>query len=712
MTTDLDAILGYVAALKDLDTSAVEPMTHAVPFDCPERPDQVGTSLPIDEALANAPRREASFFQVPRIIAPSAGGRPPPEAPARKSRESPVSMSTARPVDRGDRRWRARGQAARARRHGGVPRPHRAARRCAELLRAGRRRRRAPPRRRGRRRRRGRARSGRARGRADRHQGHLRHARSSRRRARRRSCAGSCRRSSRRSRSAWPTPARCRSASSTWTSSRWARRTRTARAVRCATPGRWRTCPADRRAARRLRSRRRCARARPAPTPADRSASRRRSAASPGMKPTYGRVSRYGVIAFASSLDHPGPFGRSVEDVAALLEVMAGADPLDATSIPAPVGRYREACRAGKDGLQGVRLGIPDEYFQPGMDAEVEAAVRAALDELGARGREAGAGLAAAHQVRHRDLLPHLHRRSVVEPGALRRRALRPSHEAIRARSRSSTRARAARVSGSSPSGASCSARTCCAPATTRRTTARRCACGRKIADDFTAAFTKCDAIVTPTSPIPAFRFGERMGDPLQMYLADVLTVAPNLAGVPALAQRCGFTQERAADRPADHRAGAGRGGVLPRRRRLRGAHGVAPRGCRPTPSHGEGGVMSVDKYEVVIGLEVHAQLSTQSKIFSWSSAAFGAEPNTHDRSGLPGHAGHAAGAEPRGGRVGGAPRAGGGLHDPPALPLRAQALLLSGPAQGLSDLAVRRADLRGRRDHVPPARRARGRCA
>jgi aspartyl-tRNA(Asn)/glutamyl-tRNA(Gln) amidotransferase subunit C len=76
MTSDLDAILGYVAALKDLDTSAVEPMTHAVPFDCPERPDQVGTSLPIDEALQNAPRREASFFQVPRIV-PSVGGLPP-----------------------------------------------------------------------------------------------------------------------------------------------------------------------------------------------------------------------------------------------------------------------------------------------------------------------------------------------------------------------------------------------------------------------------------------------------------------------------------------------------------------------------------------------------------------------------------------------------------------------------------------------------------
>src|SRR4051812_41924714 len=105
-----------------------------------------------------------------------------------------------------------------------------------------------------------------------------------------------------------------------------------------------------------------------------------------GIKPTYGRVSRYGVVAFASSLDHPGPFARTVEDTAALLEVMAGADPLDATSIPQPVGAYVKAARAGKEGLAGVRVGVPDEYFGAGMDSEVEAAVRAALDELGRAG--------------------------------------------------------------------------------------------------------------------------------------------------------------------------------------------------------------------------------------------------------------------------------------------------------------------------------------
>ena len=151
-----------------------------------------------------------------------------------------------------------------------------------------------------------------------------------------------------------------------------------------------------------------------------------------GMKPTYGRVSRYGVIAFASSLDHPGPFGRTVEDTAALLEVMAGADPLDATSIPAPVGAYRQAARAGRQSgspLKGVRLGMPAEYFQPGMDAEVEAAVRAAIEELGKAGATVVPVSLPQHQVRDRDLLPHLHGRSVVEPGPLRRRQVRLPHQ-------------------------------------------------------------------------------------------------------------------------------------------------------------------------------------------------------------------------------------------------------------------------------------------
>jgi aspartyl-tRNA(Asn)/glutamyl-tRNA(Gln) amidotransferase subunit A len=264
-----------------------------------------------------------------------------------------------------------------------------------------------------------------------------------------------------------------------------------------------------------------------------------------GMKPTYGRVSRYGVIAFASSLDHPGPFGRTVEDSAALLEVMAGHDPLDATSIPQPVGAYRKATQAGREGqtpLAGVRLGVPTEYFQPGMDADVEAAVRAALDELARAGAkivpislphtkyaiatyylictaEASSNLARYDGVKygHRAAdvrsLEELYTRSRGEGfGTEPKRRIMLGAYVLRAGYYEAYYGKALRVR-------------------------------RKIADDFSAAFSECDAIVTPTSPVPAFKFGERMGDPLQMYLADVLTVAPDLAGVPALSQPCGFTK-------------------------------------------------------------------------------------------------------------------------------------------------------------------------
>jgi aspartyl-tRNA(Asn)/glutamyl-tRNA(Gln) amidotransferase subunit A len=264
-----------------------------------------------------------------------------------------------------------------------------------------------------------------------------------------------------------------------------------------------------------------------------------------GMKPTYGRVSRYGVIAFASSLDHPGPFGRTVEDAAALLEAMAGADEHDATSIPAPIGAYRAAARAGADGpepLKGVRLGVPAEYFQPGMDGEVEAAVRAAIDELARAGArivnvslpntkyaiatyylictaEASSNLARYDGVRHGYRTPDA--RSLEEMfmktrgegfGTEPKRRIMLGAYVLRAGYYEAYYGKALRAR-------------------------------RKIADDFTAAFASCDAIVTPTSPVPAFKFGERMGDPLQMYLADVLTVGPDLAGIPALSQPCGFTK-------------------------------------------------------------------------------------------------------------------------------------------------------------------------
>jgi aspartyl-tRNA(Asn)/glutamyl-tRNA(Gln) amidotransferase subunit A len=258
-----------------------------------------------------------------------------------------------------------------------------------------------------------------------------------------------------------------------------------------------------------------------------------------GIKPTYGRVSRHGVIAFASSLDHPGPFGRTVEDVAALLEVIAGPDPLDATSIPSPPGRYREACAAG---LAGMKVGVPEEYFAAGMDPEVEASVRAALDELGRAGAtlvpvslphtpyavptyylictaEASSNLARYDGIRYGKRadgaasLEEMYTRTRGEGfGAEPKRRIILGTYVLRAGYYEAYYGKALRVR-------------------------------RKIADDFRAAFTRCDVLATPTSPIPAFKLGERMDDPLQMYLADIYTVAPALAGVPALSQCCGFTR-------------------------------------------------------------------------------------------------------------------------------------------------------------------------
>ena len=262
-----------------------------------------------------------------------------------------------------------------------------------------------------------------------------------------------------------------------------------------------------------------------------------------GIKPTYGRVSRYGVVAFASSLDHPGPFGRSADDVAALLEVMAGADPLDATSIPAPVGAYRKAVQAGRaGGLGGVRIGIPDEYFQPGMDADVEAAVRAALDELG----RAGATLlpVSLPHTKYAIATYYLICTAEASSNLARYDGVKYGHRAADVRSLEELYARTRGEGfGLEPKRRIMLGTYVLRAGYYEAYYGKALRVRRKVADDFAAAFTRCDAIVTPTSPVPAFRFGERMGDPLQMYLADVLTVAANLAGIPALSQCCGFTR-------------------------------------------------------------------------------------------------------------------------------------------------------------------------
>jgi aspartyl-tRNA(Asn)/glutamyl-tRNA(Gln) amidotransferase subunit A len=258
-----------------------------------------------------------------------------------------------------------------------------------------------------------------------------------------------------------------------------------------------------------------------------------------GVKPTYGRVSRYGVIAFASSLDHPGPFGRTVEDAAALLEVIAGHDPMDATSIPQPVGRYREACKAG---LSGMRVGVPKEYFQSGMDPEIEAAVKAALDELGRAGAKlvpvslphTEYAIATYYLICTAEASSNLARYDGVRYG--HRTAEASSLEELYAKTRGEG-------FGNEPKRRIVLGTYVLRAGYYEAYYGKALRVRRLIADDFTAAFSQCDVLVTPTSPTPAFKLGERAADPLQMYLADIYTVAPPLAGVPALSQCCGFTR-------------------------------------------------------------------------------------------------------------------------------------------------------------------------
>ncbi len=141
-----------------------------------------------------------------------------------------------------------------------------------------------------------------------------------------------------------------------------------------------------------------------------------------GLKPTYGRVSRYGLIAFGSSLDQIGPFARTVEDAAIMLEAIAGADPHDATSSPLPVPSYRDSFRSD---LKGVRIGLAQEYNVEGMEPGVKAAVDSAVDATRCAGRGSRAGLLAAHEIRPADLLHHRSSRSKRKSLPLRRRQIR-----------------------------------------------------------------------------------------------------------------------------------------------------------------------------------------------------------------------------------------------------------------------------------------------
>jgi aspartyl-tRNA(Asn)/glutamyl-tRNA(Gln) amidotransferase subunit A len=256
-----------------------------------------------------------------------------------------------------------------------------------------------------------------------------------------------------------------------------------------------------------------------------------------GLKPTYGRVSRYGLVAFASSLDQIGPFTKDVADCALLLRVIAGHDRNDSTSVPQPVPDY--AGSLGR-GVKGLRIGLPKEYFIEGMDRAVETAVRAAikkLEELGAEivdislphtdyavavyylvaTAEASANLARFDGVRYGLRVPgedvidmYGKTRGAGFGPEVKRRILLGTY-ALSAGYYDAYYLRAQKV----------------------RTLIRR---------DFESAFEKCDAIVTPTSPEVAFKAGAKMDDPLKMYLCDIFTISVNLAGICGVSVPCGST--------------------------------------------------------------------------------------------------------------------------------------------------------------------------
>ena len=260
-----------------------------------------------------------------------------------------------------------------------------------------------------------------------------------------------------------------------------------------------------------------------------------------GLMPTYGRVSRYGLIAFASSLDHIGPLARTVKDAATVLRTIAGRDPMDSTSADVPVPDYVAELEKP---IRGLKIGVAKEYFGEGLDNEVRNAVEAAIEKLRSLGceivpvslphteyaiptyyivatAEASSNLARfdgvryGYRARNARALSDMYRRSRDEGfGAEVKRRIMLGTYALSAGYYDAYYLKAQKV----------------------RTLLTR---------DFDQAFKKVDAIVTPTSPTAAFKLGEKVDDPLAMYLADIYTVTADLAGIPGISIPCGETHEK-----------------------------------------------------------------------------------------------------------------------------------------------------------------------
>jgi aspartyl-tRNA(Asn)/glutamyl-tRNA(Gln) amidotransferase subunit A len=257
-----------------------------------------------------------------------------------------------------------------------------------------------------------------------------------------------------------------------------------------------------------------------------------------GLKPTYGRVSRFGLIAFASSLDQIGPFARSVEDAALMLNAIAGKDPNDSTSVTGDVPDFRARLRAD---LKGVRIGIAREYSVSGMEAGVSEAVKASIAQLEALGAElveislphTEYALATYYITAPAEASANLSRFDGVKYGLRQDRpTLQETYRATRAEGFGPEVKRRIMLGTYALSSGYYDAYY--VKAQKVRTL---------IKQDFEAAFEQVDVIAGPTSPTVAFGVGSRTNDPFQMYLADVFTIPANMAGIPGVALPCGFSE-------------------------------------------------------------------------------------------------------------------------------------------------------------------------
>ena len=258
-----------------------------------------------------------------------------------------------------------------------------------------------------------------------------------------------------------------------------------------------------------------------------------------GFKPTYGRVSRYGLVAYGSSLDQVGPFGRSVRDAALLSQAISGHDAMDSTSLDQPVPDF--VGKLERD-AKGLRLGIPKEYFGAGLDAEVRTSVEAAIAKLVAKGATqvevslpmTEFAIAAYYIVAPCEASSNLARYDGVHYG----HRAKGFEDVISLLSKSRKEGFGPEVKRRIILGTFALSSGYYDAYYNRALKVRR-----KIKQDFDKAFESCDVIVGPTSPTPAFPVGAKASDPLSMYLCDVYTVATNLAGLPGISVPCGMTK-------------------------------------------------------------------------------------------------------------------------------------------------------------------------